>query len=125
MYKLLRLFIFEIRRLCSRKNLVVFCLVLMASLYLANSDVNDYERIVKYSTDFSASEHSTFKKMLNYTEYSKQGFRVIFKPSVESILFSNPVNLSALAARINAVVSLKSVIPAMIAIYSEMMSLEA
>ncbi len=82
-------FVLELKRLLSRKNIILFLLFLLVALYFVQDGITDYKNVMKNKENFQEIERLNIKKFINYTQYGAYGFRLLFVPSPISIFFCN------------------------------------
>jgi ABC-type transport system involved in multi-copper enzyme maturation permease subunit/ABC-type cobalamin/Fe3+-siderophores transport system ATPase subunit len=95
-------FILEIKRFFLRKNVIVLLLFLLLSLYFIDSGVNRYKNISENKEEFKKLERLKVEQHINYSQYGKSGFRLLFIPSTLSIMFDNAGVFSEINANIDA-----------------------
>jgi ABC-type multidrug transport system ATPase subunit len=81
-------FILEFKRFINKKNLALFMLFLLISLFLVQAHIIQYRNVVESNRTYNETEKLKVAQYLNYTQYGLYGFRVFFNPSPLSILFS-------------------------------------
>ena len=95
-------FILELKRFLSRKNVILLLLFFILSLYLVNSGANRFASISESKEKFQKIEQLKVKQYINYNQYGKYGFRLLFIPSPLSILFDSSGVFSELTANIDS-----------------------
>ncbi len=95
-------FIFELKRFVSRKNLIVFFLFFVLSLYFVHEGTHQYKNTLKNKETFQRLEELKVRKYINYTQYGVYGFNLIFIPSPISTLFINSSVISELTSNVNS-----------------------
>lgn len=95
-------FIFECKRFINKKNLALFMLLLLISLFPVQTHINRYNTIIENNRKYNETERLKVKQFLNYTQYGLYGFRVFFNPSPISILFSHSGAFRELTSNIDA-----------------------
>ncbi len=100
-------FVLELKRFISKKNIIIFILFLLLSLYFVQEGVNDYKDIIENKENFQEIERENIKKFINYNQYGTYGFRLLFVPSPLSIFFSNSGMVSELTAFVDSGIRLR------------------
>ncbi len=95
-------FIFEFKRFVSRKNIVVLLLFSLLALYFVSSGINHYRNIKENKEKFQEIEKLKVQQYINYNQYGKYGFRLLFIPSPLSIMFDNSGAFSELTCNIDS-----------------------
>lgn len=101
------IFLLELKRLLSRKSIILFLLFLLFSLYFVQEGINEYKNVIKNKENFQEIERLNIRQFINYTQYGAYGFRLLFIPSPMSIFFSNSGVTSELTAFLDSGVRLK------------------
>jgi len=79
---------YEFGRLFTRKTIIIFSLLVIASLYFTFQGIAEYKNFQECKIDFIAAEKSKINFYLTYEQYGATGFRVIFEPSPLSVFFN-------------------------------------
>lgn len=93
---------YECKHFFCRKNLIVFLLFLILSLYLVFDGVNQYQDIIENKARFQEFEKVKVAHYINYTQYGIYGFRLLFIPSPLSVFFTNSGLIDELIANIDS-----------------------
>ncbi|NIM13693.1 MAG: hypothetical protein GTO45_16590 [Candidatus Aminicenantes bacterium] len=99
-------FLMEFKRFFSLRRLIFILLIFILSLYFVRQGIDDHRHMVKSSEEFKECEALSYNRLQNYTQFSIHGVRLMFVSSPASILFSHPVILANLYARLNSVITL-------------------
>ncbi len=94
-------FILELKRFINKKNLIIFIVFLLITLFLVQIHINQYQHAAENNRKFKEVEALKVKQFLNYTQYGLYGFRVFFNPSPVSIFFSYSGAFSELVSNID------------------------
>jgi hypothetical protein len=100
------IFLLEIQRLCSKRKLLLLLVLTLLILSFVNTEVYHYKQFVRKSEDFREVEAVKSQMLHNNTQYSIQGIKLLFLPSVSSVLLSDTSVMPELTARINQAVTL-------------------
>ena len=92
----------EFSRVFSWKNLLIFTLVIIASFYFIFLGVAEYKQFLKKKSDFSRLEKEKFDALVNYDQYAKVGFRVLFEPSPLMVFFKKTDFVQNLEANVDS-----------------------
>jgi ABC-type Na+ transport system ATPase subunit NatA len=96
------IFSYESRRFLCKKNIAVFLLFLVLSLYLVQDGISQYNSIIENKARFQEIEEVKVSQYINYTQYGLYGIRLLFIPSPLSIFFTNSSLISGLTANIDS-----------------------
>jgi hypothetical protein len=81
---------FEWRRIYTNKrNLSIFLLITLTSLYFVYSGIAEYKRYQAENEIFKDYEKSKVPHFLNYSQYADLGYRILLEPSPLIIFFKN------------------------------------
>lgn len=94
-------FILELKRFINKKNLTIFIVFLLLTLFLVQIHINQYKHAAANNRKFKEIEALKVNQFLNYTQYGLYGFRVFFNPSPVSIFFSHSGAFSELVSNID------------------------
>lgn len=100
------LFQMAIKRLISRRNIILLVLLLILSIYGTQQGIKEYRILVSTKKEFKAIELSFFNNIKDYNAYSFIGLKILYIPGASSFFFSNPILLSELSAKVNSVITL-------------------
>ena len=78
----------EFRRIFERKSIIVFCLLIIASLFFTFLGIWEYNVCFEEKGDFITTEKNKIKLYLNYEQYGVAGFRVMLEPSALVVFFN-------------------------------------
>lgn len=98
---------FEWKRFFSKRNMIVFGVVLLLALVFTQYAVVVYKKGLEDTKRFQESEKEKIKHILNYRVYGLQGFRVKMQPAPESIFFSNSAPFQEVASLVDTSESVK------------------
>lgn len=96
------IFNYESRRFLCRKNLVIFLVFMVLSLYLVQDGISQYKSVIENKEQFQEIEKVKVTKYINYTQYGIYGFRMMFIPSPLSVFFNNSSLITGLTAIIDS-----------------------
>lgn len=96
----------ELKRFVNKRNIIIFLLIILLSLYYVNKGIDNHKRTLEISKEFQDVESILFSKILNYTHYSFLGFNLLFIPDIAEIFFVNTGKVSELTAKIDSVTTL-------------------
>ena len=82
-------FIFEWRRILSRRNALKFLLLTALLWYCVFFSVSEYKTLLKEKEHFLSYEKMKFSMYLTYDQYGSSGFRIIAIPAKLSIFFNS------------------------------------
>lgn len=102
MRALYRFFVFETKRLLSKRNIVLFLLFLLLSIYFVHDGINEYKSVIENKENFQEVERINVEKFYNYASYAAYGFRLMFIPSPLSVFFTNSGVISELTAFVDS-----------------------
>jgi ABC-type Na+ transport system ATPase subunit NatA len=100
-------FLLELKRLYSKRNIVVFLLFFLLCQYLVQVRINEYKLKLENKAEFHEIERTNGEKFMNYSQYGTFGFRLMFIPPVISAFFSNSAVISELTAFVDSGVRLR------------------
>ncbi|MCP5103535.1 MAG: hypothetical protein GY950_09160, partial [bacterium] len=92
----------ELKRFLGKRNIVIFLLFLIVSLYFLLEGINRFQRFQTNKETFKQIEKMKIKQYVMYTQYGSYGFRLMFVPSPLSIFFNNSGNFSGLISNIDS-----------------------
>lgn len=84
-----RFLIFEYQRLLNIRNICLFLLLLVFSVYLLQSAIVGRKDFLKDSKKFQRTEQKKIELVHNYTAYGYMGFRVLFIPPDINVFFDS------------------------------------
>ena len=93
---------FEWERIFTRKNVILFLLILLISLYFVLLGISDYKKVIENKKNFSELEDQKVSQFLNYEQYGTVGFRVMFVHSPLVIFFRNSTVLGDIEGNVDA-----------------------
>lgn len=94
--------VLEFKRFLSRKNVIILLLFFLLTLYFVDSGIDRCRQIKQDKKEFQKLEQFKVKQYVNYNQYGKYGFRLLFIPAPLSILFDNSGVFSELTANIDS-----------------------
>ena len=97
----------ESRRFLCKRNLIVFLLFILLSLYFIRDGIVQYNNVIENKDRFQEIESVKVEHYINYTQYGLFGFRLLFIPSPLSILFTNSSLVTGLIANVDSASVLK------------------
>jgi hypothetical protein len=97
----------EIKRLLSRRNMVLLIVLIFLSLFSVYKGYHEYRATIKGVNEFQEIEDRKADGMVNYLDYSHIGVGSIFVPSPLMIFFSNDHEINGVVGRINSVGALE------------------
>ena len=106
MSHLIALFLLGFKQFFSRRNLIVFLVMLLLLFYGVNKGIYNYKVMVENSKEFQKIEAMMFANVMTYLQYSNVGVRYMYVPSASVIFFTVPPLMSELAAKINSTINL-------------------
>lgn len=106
MYHFWSLFRLVVKRSISKRNIILFVLLLILSFYSTQQGVIEYKKKSHDLQEFTKAEKSFFKSIRNYSHYSLRGTNIYYFPSCSSIFFDHPILLSGLSGMINSIITL-------------------
>jgi hypothetical protein len=92
----------EFSRVFSWKNVLIYLVVIIASFYFIFLGVDEYKQFLKKKSDFSRLEKEKFDALVNYEQYAKVGFRVLFEPSPLMVFFKKTDFVQNLEANVDS-----------------------
>ncbi len=95
-------FRFEFSRIFSWKNVLIYLLMIIASFYFIFLGYAEYKEFLKKKADFSRLEKEKFDALVNYDQYAKVGFRVLFEPSPLIVFFKKADFVQNLEANVDS-----------------------
>ena len=101
------IFTLEGKRFLQRRNLVLFAVIVLLSLYFTWNGISRYRETVEKSQEFRQVESEMFKKMLNYYDYGRYGVNIIFMAGANNVLFGYSNFMSETTAKVDSIVGLK------------------
>lgn len=96
----------ELKRFVNKRNIIIFLLILLLSLYYVNKGIDNHKRTLEISKEFQDVESILFEALLNYAQYSSHGINLLFIPDIAEIFFTNTGKVSELTAKIDSVTTL-------------------
>lgn len=96
----------ELKRFICKRNIIIFLLILLLSLYYVNKGIDNHKKTQAKSKEFQNVEAILFSKILNYTHYSLHGFNLLFIPDKSEIFFNNTGKVSELTANIDSLTTM-------------------
>ncbi len=82
--------------------MLIYSLVIIASFYFISLGVTEYKEFLKKKSDFSHLEKEKFDALVNYDQYAKVGFRVLFEPSPLMVFFKKTDFVQNLEANVDS-----------------------
>lgn len=79
---------FESSRIFTKSTVIVFTLLLIASLYFTNLGISEYNYLSEEEKAFSAGEIDKTNIYMTFEQYGTAGIRVILHPSALSVFFN-------------------------------------
>ncbi len=80
----------------------MYLLMIIASFYFIFLGFSEYKEFLKKKSDFSRLEKEKFDALINYDQYAKVGFRVLFEPSPLIVFFKKADFVQNLEANIDS-----------------------
>lgn len=81
---------FELRRiLFNRRNMLLFIMIFLGSVYLVITGVMEYKKIEKERENFQLFEREKVQLYIDYSQYGGYGFQVFFMPGPMYVFFNN------------------------------------
>ena len=96
----------ELKRFVNKRNIIIFLLIILLSLYYVNKGIDNHKRTLEISKEFRDVESIFFKALLNYAQYASHGINLLFIPDTAEIFFTNTGKVSELTAKIDSVTTL-------------------
>jgi hypothetical protein len=106
MSHLIALFIVGFKQFFSKRNLIVFLVMLLLLLYGVNKGIYNYRVMVENSKEFQKIEALMFANVMNYIKYSSVGVRYMYVPSASVVFFTDSPLMSELTAKIDSIINL-------------------
>ena len=97
-------FLLEIKRIFSIKNILIFLLFFILTLYLLYFGISKYKNFLEEIENFLDYENLKVRQYINYEQYGSFGFRVLLQPS-PLIIFTHSALLS-----IESTVNIKDIV---------------
>jgi len=97
----------ECKRFLSKRNLIVWFIVLLIALFFADRGIREFRNHPEKEQKFKQIQTNYFKKLPNYEGYSLDGIKFLFVPSPLGILFKNTVIPPDLTAKVDSIVTLQ------------------
>lgn len=95
-------FILEFKRFFSRKNIIILLLFFLLTLHFVDSGIDRHQQLNNNKIEFQKLEKFKVKQYVNYNQYGKYGFRLLFLPAPLSILFDNSGVFSEMTGNIDS-----------------------
>ncbi|UCH98111.1 MAG: hypothetical protein JSV88_15010, partial [Candidatus Aminicenantes bacterium] len=95
-------YITECKRLFSKKNSLMFFVLVLLALYLVQIGINNYQGIIESKEPFQDIERLKVGQYINYNQFGAYGFRILFIPPPLSIYFVNSSTVSELTANVDS-----------------------
>ncbi len=96
----------EFTRIFERKNIIIFFLLITASLFFTLLGIWEYKNFFEDKRDFITAEKSKINLYLNYDQYGTAGFRVMLEPPALVVFF----NRSDFVRNIEAIIGTSEII---------------
>lgn len=100
------LFLLGIKQFFSKRNLILFLVMLLLLLYGVNKGIYNYKVMVENSKEFQKIEALMFGNVMTYLQYSSVGVRYMSVPSASVIFFTDSPLMTELAAKIDSTITL-------------------
>lgn len=91
----------EIRRVFSRRNVIILVLFFLLCQYFVQVGIHQYKTIIQDKDKFLETEKLKTDLYINYALYGSYGFRILFVPSPLSALFVNSTVISELSSNVD------------------------
>lgn len=91
----------ELRRIFSKRNIIILILFGILCFYFIQVGVHHYKTIIQDKEKFLETENLKVELFINYAIYAAYGFRLLFVPSPLSILFFNSTVVSDLSSNVD------------------------
>ena len=80
-------FLLELRRVFSKRNIVILIVLMLLCLYFVQKGIQTYRSIFDQKEKFLETEWLKTELYFSYALYGAYGFRLLFVPSPLSVLF--------------------------------------
>ena len=107
MSNLIALFLLGFKQFFNKRNLIVFLVLFLLSLYGVNKGVDNYNGMVESSKEFRKIETLMLRSLIYYAQYSALGIRYLFVPSASVIFFTDSPLMAELSAKIDNTIKLE------------------
>lgn len=101
MKTLYTVFFLELRRIFSKRNIIILILFLLLCLYFVQKGIQHYRVIIDKKEKFLETERLKTELYISYALYATYGFRLLFVPSPLSVLFLNSTVISELSSNVD------------------------
>ncbi len=82
-------FMVELKRLFSKRRIVIILLPLFFALWFIQDGIDEYQETLYQKETFKTIEKIKFEQQMNYRQYGNRGFRIMFIPSPFAVFSSN------------------------------------
>ena len=101
MKTLYTVFLLELRRVFSKRNIIILIIFLLLCLYFVQKGIHNYRTIIDSKEKFLETERLKTDLYISYAVYAAYGFRLLFVPSPLSVLFLNSTVISELSSNVD------------------------